>query len=82
MCYLEINHPLLQKDIEIYHQEYSDVVSKLKKSKAKLLDLRNNLYELELLNKEMGKVIMVMIIILIKIMNQYYIIFMRHQKLD
>ena len=43
----------LRKDIDLYRREYSDVLSKLNKSKAKLIELRNNMVDLEVLFNEM-----------------------------
>lgn len=45
----------LRKDVEVYRREYSDVLIKLNKSKAKLIDLRNSLFELQCLLQEMQK---------------------------
>ena len=42
----------LNLDVERYRKEYSQVVEKLNKSKMKLVELRNNLYDLEALLKE------------------------------
>ena len=44
----------LRKDVELYRKEYADVLSKLNKCKAKLVELRNNLYEYETLLDEMS----------------------------
>lgn len=44
----------LRKDVELYRKEYADVLSKLNKCKAKLVELRNNLYEYETLLHEMS----------------------------
>ena len=44
----------LRKDVELYRQEYVAVLSKLNKCKAKLVELRNNLYEYENLLHEMS----------------------------
>lgn len=43
----------LRKDIDLYRREYSDVLNKLNKSKAKLIELRNNMVDLEALFNEM-----------------------------
>lgn len=43
----------LRKDVELYRQEYAEVLSKLNKCKAKLVELRNNLFEYETLLHEM-----------------------------
>lgn len=43
----------LQKDVEVYRREYSDILIKLNRSKSKLIDLRNNLFELQNLLQEM-----------------------------
>lgn len=45
----------LKKDIELYRREYSAVLDKLNTCKAKLIELRNNMVDLELLIKEMNQ---------------------------
>ena len=47
------NIDALRKDIELYRREYSDVLVQLNKSKAKLIELRNNMVDLEMLLREM-----------------------------
>ena len=47
----------LRKDVAIYQKEYADVMDKLSKSKKKLIDLRNQLYEAENMLKEIDNVI-------------------------
>ena len=44
----------LRKDVELYRKEYADVLSKLNRCKAKLVELRNNLFEYETLLHEMS----------------------------
>ena len=44
----------LRKDVELYRKEYADVLSKLNKCKARLVDLRNSLFEYEALLHEMS----------------------------
>ena len=44
----------LRKDVELYRKEYAYVLSKLNSCKAKLVELRNNLYEYETLLHEMS----------------------------
>jgi len=39
----------LNRDVDLYRKEYSSVVEKLNKCKIKLVELRNNLYDLETL---------------------------------
>ena len=48
------NIDALRKDVELYRKEYSDILSKLNKCKAKLVELRNNLYEYETLLHDMS----------------------------
>ena len=43
----------LRRDVELYSKEYASVLSKLNKCKSKLVELRNNLYEYELLLREL-----------------------------
>lgn len=47
----------LQKEVEIYRKEYSEVYSKLNTCKTKLIDLRNSLYEYESLLQEMSTLV-------------------------
>lgn len=47
------NIEALRKDIKLYQREYSDVLNQLNKSKSKLIELRNNMVDLEMLLKEM-----------------------------
>ena len=44
----------LRKDVELYRKDYADVFSKLNRCKAKLIELRNNLFEYETLLQEMS----------------------------
>lgn len=46
----------LEKDLALYKKEYSQVLENLSRSKRKLMDLRNHVYEIEQLLREMGTV--------------------------
>lgn len=46
----------LKKDVAMYQREYSEVLDKLSRSKKKLIDLRNHLYEAEQMLKEIETV--------------------------
>ncbi len=46
----------LEKDISMYQREYEDVVDQLNKTKKKLIELRNGLYDTELLLREIENV--------------------------
>lgn len=50
------SYEALKKDVAIYQKEYADVLDKLSRSKKKLIDLRNHLYETEQLLKEIEEV--------------------------
>lgn len=50
------SYEALRKDIAIYQKEYAEVLDKLSKSKKKLIDLRNHLYETEQMLKEIEDV--------------------------
>ena len=49
------NIELLRKDVELYRREYEAVFQKLNKSKSKLIELRNQLFDVEALIQEMKK---------------------------
>lgn len=49
------NLDALRKDIELYRREYSDVLLQLNKSRAKLIELRNNIVDVEALLQEMTR---------------------------
>lgn len=44
----------LKKEVDLYKDEYARVLTRLNKCKAKLIELRNNLFEYESLLSEMG----------------------------
>ena len=50
------SYEALKKDVAMYQREYSDVLDKLSRSKKKLIDLRNHLYEAEQMLKEIEAV--------------------------
>lgn len=50
------SYEALRKDVAIYQKEYAEVLDKLSKSKKKLIDLRNHLYETEQMLKEIEDV--------------------------
>lgn len=50
------SYEALRKDVAIYQKEYAEVLGKLSKSKKKLIDLRNHLYETEQMLKEIEDV--------------------------
>jgi len=50
------SYEALKKDVAMYQREYSEVLDKLSKSKKKLIDLRNHLYETEQMLKEIEDV--------------------------
>lgn len=50
------SYEALKKDVAMYQREYSEVLDKLSKSKKKLIDLRNQLYETEQMLKEIEDV--------------------------
>lgn len=50
------SYEALKKDVAIYQKEYAEVLDKLSKSKKKLIDLRNHLYETGQMLKEIEDV--------------------------
>lgn len=50
------SYEALKKDVDMYQRDYSLVLDKLSKSKKKLIDLRNHLYETELMLREIEDV--------------------------
>ena len=50
------SYEAMKKDVAMYQKEYSAVLDKLSKSKKKLIDLRNRLYEAEQMLKEIESV--------------------------
>ena len=53
---VSFSYEALKKDVAMYQREYSDVFDKLSRSKKKLIDLRNHLYEAEQMLKEIEAV--------------------------
>lgn len=50
------SYEALKKDVAVYQKEYAEVLDKLSKSKKKLIDLRNHLYETGQMLKEIEDV--------------------------